>query len=124
MALDPWETTELGNSFQRNKPRGMGGIDTGPRVLGRLVRDGELCKIVVNHIRIDLNLVEGLAIADTNNASNHLRDNDHVAEMGLHGLWLLTYRNFLYNPVLFDACPLRLHFSPSSATEKTGLLIQ
>ena len=74
----------------------MGGIDTEPRVLGRLVRDGELCKTVVNHLRIDLNLVEGLAIADTNNASNHLRDNDHVAEMGLHWLWLLTRRSILF----------------------------
>jgi len=65
-------------------------------MLDRFIRYGELYKIVVNDLRIDLNLVEGLAIADTNNASNHLRDNDHVAEMGLHWLWLLTRRSILF----------------------------
>ena len=94
MPLDPWDTTDLGNnSFERDKPRRVGGTDTRPTVLDRLVGDGELCEIVANHLRLDLNLVKGLAIVDTNNASNHLRDNDHVAEMGLHWLWLLTSRS-------------------------------
>jgi len=97
MPLNPWDTTDLGNnSFQRDKPRRVGGTDTGPTVLDWLVGDGELCKIVANHLRLDLNLVEGLAIVDTNNASNHLRDNDHVAEMGLHWLWLLTSWSILF----------------------------
>jgi hypothetical protein len=39
---------------------------------------------------LDLNLVEGLAIVHTNHASNHLRDNDHVAKMCPYRLWLLT----------------------------------
>jgi hypothetical protein len=39
---------------------------------------------------LDLNLVEGLSVVDTNNASDHLRDDDHVTEVGLHtrGLFL------------------------------------
>jgi len=43
-----------------------------------------------HHLRLDLNLVEGLAIVDTNDASNHLWHNDHVTQMGAHRLWLLT----------------------------------
>jgi hypothetical protein len=42
---------------------------------------------------LDLNLVEGLAIVHTNHASNHLRDNDHVAKMCPYRLWLLTWRS-------------------------------
>ena len=97
MPLDPWDTTDLGNnSFQRDKPRGVGGTDTGPTVLDRLVGDGKLCKIVANHLRLDLNLVEGLAIVDTDNASNHLRNNDHVAQRSPDRLRLLTSRCFLF----------------------------
>ena len=65
-------------------------------MLDRLVRDGELCEVVANHLRLDLNLVECLAVVDTNDASNHLRDNDHVAEMGPHWLRLLTGRSILF----------------------------
>jgi hypothetical protein len=45
---------------------------------------------VTDHVRLDFNLVEGLAIVDTENGSNHLGDDDHVTEMGAHGLRLLT----------------------------------
>jgi hypothetical protein len=83
-------------SLEGNEPRGVGGTDTRPTVLDRLVRDGELCEVVANHLRFDLNLVEGLAIVDTDDATNHLRHNDHVAEVGPHGLWLLTGRSILF----------------------------
>ena len=71
----------------------MSGTDTGPTVLDRLVGDGELSEVVANHLRLDLNLVEGLAIVDTDDATNHLRHNDHVAEVGPDGLWLFTSRS-------------------------------
>jgi len=74
----------------------VSGTDTGPTVLDRLVGDGELSEVVANHLRLDLNLVECLAIVDTDDASNHLRDNDHVAEMGPHWLRLLTGRSILF----------------------------
>ncbi len=45
---------------------------------------------MTDHVRLDFNLVEGLAIVDTENGSNHLGDDDHVTEMGAHGLRLLT----------------------------------
>jgi hypothetical protein len=39
---------------------------------------------------LDLNLVEGLSIVHTNDTTDHLRDNDHVAEVSPHRLGLLT----------------------------------
>ena len=45
---------------------------------------------MTDHVRLDFNLVEGLAIVDTENGYNHLGDDDHVTEMGAHGLRLLT----------------------------------
>lgn len=74
----------------------MGSTNTRPTVLDWLVRDGELCEVVANHLRLDLNLVEGLAVVDTDDASDHLRHNDHVPEVGPHRLWLLTSRCILF----------------------------
>lgn len=37
-------------------------------------------------IYLDFHLVEGFAIVNTNNASDHLRHNDHVTQMCLHAL--------------------------------------
>jgi len=45
---------------------------------------------VTNHLGFDLNLVELLAGVDTNNAANHLGDNNHVAEMCLDKVGLLV----------------------------------
>jgi hypothetical protein len=45
---------------------------------------------VTNHFRLDLDLVELLAGVDTNNAANHLGDNNHVAEMCLDKVGLLV----------------------------------
>lgn len=64
-------------------------------VLDRLVADGELCKVVANHVVLDLHLVEGLAIVHANDAANHLWNNDHVPQMGPHWLWLLSLISLL-----------------------------
>ena len=77
-------------SLQRNEPRGVGGTNTRSSVLNWLVRDGELSQIMSNHFRLYLNLVESLAIVNSNNASDHLRYDNHVTEVSLHKLWLLT----------------------------------
>lgn len=45
---------------------------------------------MTNHLRLDLNLVELLAGVDTNNASNHLRDDNHVSEVSLDKVGLLV----------------------------------
>ncbi|KAF3779165.1 putative DNA-directed RNA polymerase [Nymphaea thermarum] len=51
-------------------------------MLDRLVTDGELCKVMTNHLRLVLNLVKSLAIVNPDDTSDHLRHNDHVAEVG------------------------------------------
>lgn len=45
---------------------------------------------MANHLRLDLNLVELLAGVDTNDASNHLGDDNHVSEVGLDEVGLLV----------------------------------
>ena len=45
---------------------------------------------MTNHLRLDLDLVKGLSIVHSNDASDHLWDNDHVPEVGSHWFWLLT----------------------------------
>jgi hypothetical protein len=75
-------------------------------VLDRLVRNAELAKVVADHlgliplareekfwVYLDLNLVEGLAVVHTDVAANHLRNNDHVAEVGLDNSGLLLREN-------------------------------
>jgi hypothetical protein len=43
-----------------------------------------------NHLRLDFNLVELLARVDTNDATNHLGDDDHVSQMRLDEVGLLV----------------------------------
>lgn len=45
---------------------------------------------MANHLRLDLNLVELLAGVDTNDASNHLGDDNHVSEVSLDEVGLLV----------------------------------
>lgn len=48
-----------------------------------------------NHLRLDFNLVKLLSRVDTDDATNHLRDDDHVSEMGLDEVGLLIWLGFL-----------------------------
>jgi hypothetical protein len=52
--------------------------------------DRELAQVVANHLRSDLNLVELLARVDTDNAANHLGDDDHVTQVSLDEVGLLV----------------------------------
>lgn len=73
----------------------MSGTDTGPSVLNRLVSDGELSEVVSDHLRLDFHLVESLSVVNTNDGSDHFRDDDHVAEMSLDDLRFLIWRRLL-----------------------------
>ena len=55
---------------------------------------------------LDLNGVELLAVVDTDNASDHLGENDHVAKVGLDHRGLLTLGHITLLPHL-----LALRFS-------------
>jgi len=55
-----------------------------------VLRNGELCKVVANHLRLDLDLVEFLSRVYTNDTADHLGHNNHVAEMCLDEVGLLV----------------------------------
>lgn len=44
---------------------------------------------------LDFNLIECLAIVDTNNRSNHFRKDQHVPQMCLDDFWFLQWTTFL-----------------------------
>jgi len=68
----------------------VGGSDSGPSVLHRLVCDGELSKVVADHLGLDLDLVEDLSVVDSDDGSGHLWHDDHVPQMGLDHVGLLV----------------------------------
>ena len=45
---------------------------------------------MANHLRLDLDLVELLSGVNTDDAADHLGDNDHVTEVGLDEIGLLV----------------------------------
>lgn len=45
---------------------------------------------MADHLRLDFNLAESLAVVHTDNGTDHLRNNDHVTEVGLDGSGLLV----------------------------------
>lgn len=83
-------------SLERNESGRMGGTDPRPTMLDRFVTDREFCEIVTDHFGLDFDLVESLSVVDADNAPNHLRNDDHAAEMCPDWLWLLTRRSFLF----------------------------
>jgi len=58
---------------------------------------------VADHFRLDLNLVEFLARVDANDATNHLRHDNHVPQMSLDEVGLLVGPGLLLRfPELLD----------------------
>lgn len=55
------------------------------------VSDGELTQVVTNHLWLNLNLVEGLTVVNTNDRTNHLWNDNHVSQVGLDNSWLLIW---------------------------------
>ena len=76
--------------FQRNETSSVGATNTGSTVSGRSVSNGKLTKVVTNHLGLDLDLVEGLTVVDTEDRADHLGNNDHVAQVSLDGGGLLV----------------------------------
>lgn len=48
-----------------------------------VVGDGELGKVVADHVLLDVHNVEHLAVVDGGGGANHLGKDDHVADVGL-----------------------------------------
>lgn len=64
-------------------------------MLHRLIANTKLPQIKAHHLRLDLHLIELLPAVDANHAADHLRHDDHIAEVGLHELGLLVGLGFL-----------------------------
>ena len=50
---------------------------------------------MTNHLWLDFNLCEDLAVVDSDNGSGHLGNNNHVSQMGLDNVGLLVDGAFL-----------------------------
>ena len=79
-------------SLERDKLRGP----SLPAVTNRLVSDGELGKIVPNHLWFHLHTDVLLPVVHAHDASYHLWYNHHVAQVSLHGLWFFSVRSLAF----------------------------
>jgi hypothetical protein len=75
-----------------------------------------------NHLGLNFNLVELLSGVDTNDATNHLRNDDHVSKMCLDEVGLLIRSGFLLSlsELLDQSHRLSLQSSVES-TSSTGM---
>ena len=79
--------------LQRNELRRVSSTNTWTVVLHRLVSQRKFTQVMTDHLSLDFNVVETLAVVNTNNRSNHLRNNNHVTKMGLYWLRTLILRS-------------------------------
>lgn len=63
---------------------------TGSTVSDGGVRDRELTQVVANHLGLDLNSVENLAVVHTDDGADHFGDNNHVSQVSLDDSGLLV----------------------------------
>ena len=77
------------HKWKADEPLEAGGTDTGPTVPHRLVGDAELPEVVAHHVGLDLNRGEDLAVVHANDAADHLRPDDHVAQVRLNDVRLV-----------------------------------
>jgi len=61
----------------------VGRTNSGASVSDGSVSDGELTKVVSHHLGLDIDVVEHLAVVDSDLGMDHLGDDKHVAKVGL-----------------------------------------
>jgi len=81
--------------LERDELGRRGGTNTRATVAHRLVGDRELAKVVSDHVSLDLNGGEDLAVVYADNAANHLRDDNHVTKVGLDDFGLVVRATLL-----------------------------
>ncbi len=77
--------------MQRDEAAAVGGAQTGAAVEGRLVGDGELAKVLANHVGLDLNDDVTAAVVNVDDVADHLGEDDHVTQVGADGLGLVQH---------------------------------
>jgi len=80
----------------------VGGTNTRATVLHRLVCDRELSQVVSNHLSLDFHSVEDLSVVDTDHASNHLGNDNHVTKVSLHSSGPLSSSLAFNSPQLLE----------------------
>lgn len=100
----------------------MSGTNTGSTVLDWLVGQAELAQVVTDHLSLDFNLIEGLAVVHTDHAADHLGDDDGVTQVGLDHSWLLKWRRLLLGlaQTLLQSKGLALQTTTVTSTSTTG----
>mmetsp|Transcript_106247 Transcript_106247/g.188907 ORF Transcript_106247/g.188907 Transcript_106247/m.188907 type:complete len:240 (+) Transcript_106247:300-1019(+) len=76
--------------LEGDEARRVGGANTWPSMGNGLVGDGKLAKVATHHCRLDVDGVEGLAVVDADNGADHVREDDDIAEVGVHDGGLLV----------------------------------
>merc|ERR1719487_1675752 len=78
------------SSLERDELGRRGGTDTGAAVAHGLVRDRELAQVVAYHVGLHLHGGEDLAVVHANDGADHLRHDQHIAQMRLHDVGLVV----------------------------------
>ena len=85
-----------------------------------LLRYREFSKVMSDHLRLDLHLIELLARVDTNHTSNHLWNHNHVPEMSLDEVGLFVRLGLLLGFAQFldqsHRLPLEATVEPTTST--------
>lgn len=76
--------------LERDEARRVGRTETGTTVRHGLVGDREFTEVVAGHLGLDLDGDKRLAVVHTADRTDHLGDDDHVAQVGLDGRRLLV----------------------------------
>ena len=83
-------SSQVGNELGRS-----GSTLTDFTVTHWLVREGVLRQEMTDHVSFDFDWVPVLAAVDVDNGVAHLWHDDAVSQVGLHGLWLVSWLNVL-----------------------------
>lgn len=107
---------------QRNETRRVSGTNTGSTVLDGLVGQTELAQIVSDHLSLDFDLIERLAVVHADNTADHLGYDDGVAQVSLHYGWFLERRCLFLNlaELLQQSESLALETSIVTSTSTSG----
>ena len=81
--------------LERDELGRRGRTDTGAAVPHGLVRDRELAEVVADHVGLDLDGGEDLAVVHADDRPDHLRHDEHVAQVRLDDVGLIVRTAFL-----------------------------